>query len=459
MINPSSSQNPAADASPAGGIGIDTSNMYAERLGRQGIEKNELRALAPTLQRIHEQVGENMRGGLEAPYACLNLHREMRPWLARIEQAAAALRRHADILLIGIGGSSLGAAAVHYALHTTTPAHGGPRLHFVENIDPYELYSLLSGLRPETSALLAISKSGETIETVVQYLILRDWLTRALGEQEARRRQWVVTDPERGWLRALCAREQLASLPLPAKIGGRYSVLSPVGLLPLAAAGVDIDGLLAGAQQNAVRCASDDPGDNPALELAALYYLLDTTRGKHVSVMMPYVNRLRLFVDWYCQLWAESLGKRPADTRRAPAGTLPVRAMGAVDQHSQLQMYLESRLDKMFSFISLTRWEQDAVIPLDDSSRAAFPHLLGKTMTDVIHAEFRATRQVISDAGHPNLTLELPALDAGVLGQLIDLYQRVTIYTALLYDVNPLDQPSVEKGKRLALRYLGHENP
>ncbi|MEK7261020.1 MAG: glucose-6-phosphate isomerase, partial [Pseudomonadota bacterium] len=171
----------------------------------------------------------------------------------------------------------------------------------------------------------------------------------------------------------------------------------------------------------------------------------------------PYADPLLQFVNWYCQLWAESLGKRVANAD--PAGTLPVRAMGSVDQHSQLQMYLESRADKMFTFLVLDHWENDHAIALPDADRPAFPYLAGKRLSEVLDAEFRATREVITRAGHPNVTLHLPTLDAHVLGQLIDLYQRVTIYTGLLYGINPLDQPAVELGKQLTLRYLSEAAP
>jgi glucose-6-phosphate isomerase len=264
----------------------------------------------------------------------------------------------------------------------------------------------------------------------------------------------LVTDPREGWLRQVAKRDGLPTLSIPPRIGGRYSVLSAAGLLPLAVIGVDIRALLGGAADNAARCTSPEIRNNPALEMAALYFLLDAKKGKRISIMMPYVNRLQLFVDWYCQLWAESLGKWTA--AGAAAGTLPVRAMGAVDQHSQLQMYLESRNDKMFTFIELTQWENNVPIPLDADAQT-FPHLQGKSMADVIDAEFHATRSVITEAGHPNLTLALPQLDAHVLGQLIDLYQRTTVYAGLLYGVNPLDQPSVEKGKKLAVRYLSEQ--
>jgi glucose-6-phosphate isomerase len=422
--------------------------MYSDRVGAEGVSPDEVAALASELRRVHEATMARSEGEVGAEYASLALHRHMPASLDEIEAAAQALQGFADVLLIGIGGSSLGAKAVRHALR---PDNGGSHLHFVENVDPYELHHLLGKLDPAQTALICVSKSGGTIETLVQYLILRDWLTKHLGAAEARKRQWLVTDPKEGWLRQVARRDGLATLPIPPRIGGRYSVLSAAGLLPLAVIGVDIRGLLAGAADNAARCVSAEVGQNPALEMAALYFLLDAKKGKRISIMMPYVNRLQLFVDWYCQLWAESLGKWTSTG--AAAGTLPVRAMGAVDQHSQLQMYLESRNDKMFTFVELTQWENNMPIPLDDD-KDAFAYLQGRSMADVIDAEFRATRSVITEAGHPNLTLVLPHLDAHVLGQLIDLYQRTTVYAGLLYGVNPLDQPSVEKGKKLALRYL-----
>jgi glucose-6-phosphate isomerase len=434
---------------------IETSNLYIEGVGREGISRAELLAQATDFEQAQRRVQTGSTAGLNAKYAALNLALEMPAQLPQIQEMAADLRRHQDVLVIGIGGSSLGAKALQQALAPQPSSAGTPRLHFVENIDPHFLQRLLPGLDAGSTAVLCISKSGSTIETVVQYLILRDWLSRHLGETKARRHQWVITDPKHGWLRELAEREGLPSLPVPPQVGGRYSVLSAVGLVPLATLGVDIEALLQGAAENAARCANADVSSNPALEMAALCVLLDTRRGKRTAVMMPYINRLQLFVDWYCQLWAESLGKwnraRPGST---PAGTLPVRAMGAVDQHSQLQMYLESRHDKFFTFIELETHEYDLPVPLGDVDAPHFPFLKGRSMAEVIDAEFRATRQVITDAGHPNMTIRLPVLDAHVLGQLIDFYQRATIYAGLLYGIDPLDQPSVEIGKRLAIDYL-----
>ncbi|MGE5242473.1 MAG: glucose-6-phosphate isomerase [Bacteroidota bacterium] len=436
-------------------VQVDTTRLYRDAVGSEGVDAHELKTLAPELARVHRTVTENTHNELDAEFACLNLHSGMPESLPAIDAMAQALGRFPEVVVIGIGGSSLGAKAVYQALTAGAFDDDRPALHFLENIDPYHLQALLQRRRPESMAVICISKSGGTIETAVQYLILRDWLEKDLGKQKAREHQWIVTDPARGWLRDLAARENLPALPVPPKVGGRYSVLTAVGLLPLAAAGIDIRALLAGAAANAARCTSNDPRANPALEMAALFYLLDMKKNKRLSIMMPYVDPLQSFGDWYSQLWAESLGKRmTAQAGRMHAGTQPVRAMGTVDQHSQLQMYLESQRDKIFSFLALDAWECDQPIPLATEDRRYFPYLAGKRMSDVVEAEFEATRQVITDTGHPNMTLRLPALNAHALGQLIDLYQRTTVYTGLLYGINPLDQPAVEKGKILAIQHL-----
>lgn len=453
-----SKNQPVQNTSPTALLHVDTSRLYRDGIGAEGIAKTEIEALAPELKRIHRTLTEKSQGGEDAEFACLNLHTLMPESLPQIEAMAGQIRRFEDVAVIGIGGSSLGAKAVHQAL---TAASNTPtlRLHFLENINPYHLERLIQHRPAEKVAVIGISKSGGTIETVIQYLILRDWLEKHLGKDQARRHQWLITDPEHGWLRELARQEDIPSLPVPPRVGGRYSVLTAVGLLPLAVAGIDIRALLAGAAANAARCASDDPRTNPALEMAALFYLLDINKHKRTSIMMPYADPLQLFGDWYRQLWAESLGKR-METRPGgpPAGTLPVTALGTVDQHSQLQMYLESRLDKIFTFITLDNWEHDFSIPISEEQRKNFPYLADKRLNQVLEAEFQATRQVITDTGHPNLTLRLPVLNAHAIGQLIDLYERITVYAGLLYGINPLDQPAVEKGKKLAIQYLsgGH---
>lgn len=430
---------------------LDTRFVYDDFVA-SGLARRELETRSDQLKNAHALLEKRRHGGLDAEYACLNLHDAMEGLLPAIEAEAERLQEFEDLIVIGIGGSNLGAMAVGQALAYGGRKRAGSRLHFVDNVDPDYLHDLLAAFDADRTAVIAISKSGGTLETATQYLVVRAWLQARLGQARARQHQWIVTDPELGWLRALARAEGLPALPVPPKVGGRYSVLTPVGLLPLAAHGVDARALLAGARANAVRCTRPEWNENPALELAALYYLLDVANGKRLSILMPYVNSLKVFGDWYRQLWAESLGKRRADG--SAAGTLPVTALGAVDQHSQLQMYLESPHDKFFSFLALDRWSHTVPIPLSEADAKSFPYLPGKTLNDVITAEFLATRDVITEYGHPNLTVHLPVLNAHTLGQLLDLYQRVTVYAGLLYGVDPLDQPAVETGKRLAVKHL-----
>jgi len=440
-------------------IEFDVSLCQVAGVGPEGIKPDELKEIGQQLHAIHGRIVDDLRKNqLLSEFSPLILGQAMQADLAGIHAMANDIRHFRDVLIIGIGGSSLGAKALALALGRDS-SHQIPQVHFIENIDTYQFKQVLDGLDPAKTALVCISKSGGTIESVVHYLVLRDWLEKSVGTHKSRQQQWIISDPEHGWLRNLARSENIASLPVPRMVGGRYSVLTAVGLLPLAIMGIDIQSLLQGAADNAARCNKGDFAGNPALEIAGYYFLLDRLRQKRISVMMPYVNRLQLFVDWYCQLWAESLGKWDRSiSGSAPAGTLPVRAMGAIDQHSQLQMYLESRHDKFFTFIELGHWEHDRPIPLCTADQEQFPYLAGRSMADVINAELAATRSVITQSGHPNMTIRLPWINAHTLGQLIDLYQRVTIYTGLLYGINPLDQPSVEKGKRLAIQYLARHN-
>lgn len=438
---------------------VDTTCLYQDGVGAEGITTADIETLRPELKRIHRTLLAKSEGGWDAEFACLNLHDGMLDSLPQIEAMAEPIRRFQDVAIIGIGGSSLGAKAVCQALTADTSSDFTPALHFLENIDPYHLDALLRHRSAENVAVICISKSGGTIETAIQFMILRAWLEKHLGKDKARQHQWIITDSAHGWLREVAQRENIPALPVPSRVGGRYSVFTAVGLLPLAVIGIDNRALLAGAGANATRCRADDPHANPALEMAALFYLLDTSKNKRVSIMMPYADPLRLFGDWYRQLWAESLGKRmEAKPGNPPAGTLPVTAMGAVDQHSQLQMYLESRLDKIFTFIALDSWGHDQMVPIPEEDREFFSFLGGQHVSQVIEAEFQATRQVITETGHPNMTLRLPALNAHALGQLIDLYMRTTVYTGLLYGINPLDQPAVEKSKKLAIRLLSGDH-
>jgi glucose-6-phosphate isomerase len=256
-------------------------------------------------------------------------------------------------------------------------------------------------------------------------------------------------------LRTVVERENLVSFEVPKNVGGRFSVLSAVGLLPAAMTGIDIRELLRGAACMDDRTRSGDLWNNPAYAAAALQRILDE-RGKHVSVMMPYSSQLLHVAEWFRQLWAESLGKRlGVDGEVVYKGPTPVSALGATDQHSQLQLYVEGPFDKIITFLALDEFGGTVVMPpaFDDLEHVGY--LGGRTMNELIEAERLATQTVLTDLGRPNATIWLPRLDAFAVGQLLFMLEVQTAMGGKLLRVNPFDQPGVQEGKRRTFALMG----
>jgi glucose-6-phosphate isomerase len=247
-------------------------------------------------------------------------------------------------------------------------------------------------------------------------------------------------------------------LPVPENVGGRFSVLSPVGLLPAAVCGVDVDALLAGAADMEARCRSPRLSENPAGVLAALLHHADRTQGRPIHVLMPYSDRLRSVAFWFQQLWAESLGKaRTVSGEPTVTGPTPVAALGATDQHSFLQLLMEGPGDKVVLFAEVEDHGPDDVIPKRHQEIKELAYLGGHTLGELINTERRATAEALRLEGRPNATLFMPRIDEGTLGQLLMLLQVATVYAGALYGVDPLDQPGVELSKRLTYGLMGRE--
>jgi glucose-6-phosphate isomerase len=290
---------------------------------------------------------------------------------------------------------------------------------------------------------------------MAQYLVVRGWLEEALGDA-ASRHLVFTTDTARGALRELAAREGIASLAVPPAVGGRFSVLSPVGLLPAALVGIEIQALLAGAKRAVERAAGDDLLRNPAALYGGLHWAADSALGARIHVLMPYTDRLREFGEWYRQLWAESLGKR-VDRNGQPvyAGPTPVSAVGATDQHSQVQLFMEGPFDKVITFVVADDLGTDVPIPARDQLPADLAYLPGHTLGGLLRAEYHATAAALSRMGRMNCTLRLPAITAETVGELIMFFQLATGYAGVWYGVDPFDQPGVELGKRLTFAAMG----
>lgn len=439
-------------------IGIDTSRMMAAQVGPDhGIAPADLIALGPKAAAAHGALAARRAAG-ELPFYDLP-----RQDIDPILEAAAWVRGgFDDFLLIGIGGSSLGPKATHQALAApqynllSHEARGGPRMFLLENVDPRTVGSILQMVDPARTCVSVVSKSGGTAETAANYMVVRGWLERHVRNPAAH--LIATTDPKAGELRALAEREGWRTLPIPPAVGGRFSQLTAVGLLPAAVCGLDVAGLLAGAADMEARTRDPDVSTNPAYHLAALHFLADTQKGKPICVMMPYADGLTAFADWFVQLWAESLGKA-ADLsgREVHAGQTPLCAVGAVDQHSQLQLFVEGPNDKMVAFLKVGRFPDPGPIPRVHADVGSMAYLGGHTLAELLNIEQAATEMVLTQRQRPNLRIDVPELNAFALGQLFFLFEVMTAFAGGLYHVNPFDQPGVEHGKKLAYGALGRE--
>lgn len=432
---------------------VDFNASMSSQLGAVGLERRELEVLFDRARAAHDTITTGRR---EGKIAFMDLPGDL-------EAARAAkllgqkLTAFENLIVLGIGGSSLGAKALVSALcdpqHNQLPAsrRKGARIFFQDNSDPRTFGALLRVLDPAKTAIAAITKSGGTAETWAQLLIARQWLSAA--SKDPSKQIVAITDPKKGALRQIAEAQGWQTLPVPPPVGGRFSVLSSVGLLPAAAAGIEIDQLLGGAAAMARRCEEPELLKNPAYLFAATLYLMDRSRGRPIHVFMPYADGLRETADWFVQLWAESLGKRLASGEHV--GPTPLRAVGATDQHSLLQLLMEGPQDKVVCFVVLDEPQADLEIPKAFEDQPDVAYLGGHGMHGLISAECRATSSALAAAARPSLTIRLPRLDARSMGELIMLLEVATAFAGPLYGVDPYDQPGVEAGKRYACGLLG----
>ena len=364
-----------------------------------------------------------------------------------------------DVVVLGIGGSALGPIALRTALlkpqwnALSKDERGGwPRLHVLDNVDPRTIAALLDRLDLSRALFVVISKSGGTAETMAQYLVIRGRLQSSV--KDVARHLVFVTDPEKGALRTIARNENIPALDIPPNVGGRYSVLTPVGVLPAALTGMDTSALLAGAAEIAQRCTSETLAQNAAGTFATLQFLADTKLGRHIHVLMPYSDPLRDIADWFVQLWAESLGKHKTPND-AGIGPTPLAALGATDQHSKVQLFMEGPPDKTVSFVAVDDEPVKLEIPKLHSDVKELGYLGGHRLGELLDIERRATAGALARRGRPNLTIHVDKPDAKHLGSLFMFLEIATIYAGELYGINPLDQPGVELGKQFTYAMLG----
>ena len=439
-------------------LSVHYRNLLAVDESEDGVDPARLTGdLSARFREAHGEVERARRAG---GMGFFNLPRAGEA-ITRILDAARRLRgRFDDFVVLGIGGSALGARALRDALGGwRPPGHeggAGLRLHVADNIDPHSMGALLARLDMRRTFFNVVSKSGSTTETLAQYLVVAERLARVVGTDRIPKHLLFTTDPRRGPLRRLAAAKGISTLPVPRNVGGRFSVLSAVGLFPAAAAGLDVTAVLRGAARMEERCRTGELIRNPAGVVATLLHRADVERGQRVHVFMPYCDRLRSFAFWVQQLWGESLGKATGlDGRPAEVGPTPLPAAGATDQHSLLQLLMDGPADKVVCFITVDEAGERIPIAAAPIALPAFEFPDGHTLNDLIAVEHAATAAALRARGKPSLTIRVRRLNAEALGELILLFQAATVYAGFLYGVNPLDQPGVELGKGYVHGLLG----
>ena len=438
---------------------FDFNNMMAEYVGKeQGITKAQLKANSELCKKAFETVQENrgkgMMGWSELPY-------NQDQVVADILETAKAVRKSCKyFVVLGIGGSALGPIAVFQALKhlhyndLKDKARKGPKFYVEDNVDPERMLALFDVIEPDKTIFNVITKSGSTSETMSQYLIIWDMLKQKFGER-AKDHVIATTSMQSGNLIKIAKKEGLKTFYIPDGVGGRFSELCPVGLLPAAVLGIDIKKMLKGAAYIDKLCNKPDYTKNPAMAFAILQYLA-FNQGKNVSVMMPYADSLKYMADWYCQLWAESLGKAvKKDGSPAFVGQTPVKSLGVTDQHSQVQLYTEGPFDKVVTFIAVDGYRGSVTIPDGCEEFPNVNFLCGHTLNELIDTERRATEYALTKKQRLNNTIYLPEVNEFTLGEFMFMLELATAYIGEMFGIDTYDQPGVEEGKNATYAMFG----
>lgn len=435
-------------------------NVMADVIGSEhGISSGDLDSLADMTGPLIGQLNEGRAAYRELPYN--------EDYSAAVKSIAGDVKGACqNFVVLGIGGSALGNIALQTALNPYMynlddgQRNGCPRLFVFDNVDPLQLSSFLDwvGDKLENTIFNVISKSGRTAETASQFLVIRELLEKRLGAEKAKDRIIATTDANEGTMRKIADDAGYRTLVVPDGVGGRFSVLSPVGLLSAAVCGIDIDGLLAGAREMDKVVSSKDFYANPAGLNAAInfhYY----NAGKPISVMMPYSYALKDLSDWYRQLWAESLGKtKDLSGNDVFVGPTPVKALGTTDQHSQVQLYREGPNDKLFTFLQVNDFGRDVEIGAAPDCAPELGYLAGAKMSKLLNSEKVATEYALLKDKRPCLSVMFDKICGETIGQFIYFYEVTTSIAGRLFAINAYDQPAVELGKEATFALMGRDD-
>lgn len=434
-------------------IAIDYTNMMAETIGEQGINNSDFENVSADIDRAIEQISTENLMFRDLPYANID---------EIIEYGMFIRRNFNNFLLLGIGGSALGPKAIfkstcgRYHNEYKDRTEPIPKFYFEDNVDPDRIYDLINTIDLENTCINIISKSGKTIETLSQMMIFIDVL------QKIKPDNWTdnlvfTTDKDNSILLELGKKYGIKMFYIPREIGGRYSIFTPVGLLTASVCGCDVRGILEGARNMNELCLTKDYRNNPAFMYSILQYI-SMKKNKNICIMMPYTDSLKFVTDWFSQLWAESLGKKyDTNGKIINSGQTPVRALGSVDQHSQLQLYMEGPYDKVVTLIKAEEHRFNMPIPEIFKDNEDINFLCGSSLNKLINSEFEAIVYALTENGRPNIEITMPSLDEYYIGQLFMMLEIATVFTGYLLNINPFDQPGVEHGKISTYALMGKE--
>ncbi|MCR4278412.1 MAG: glucose-6-phosphate isomerase [bacterium] len=422
-------------------LSFDFTRMRSSSVGRWGASDAERKKIAPRLRDAKKEV--------------LRIHESREQgWMSyptdkdvgkKITSVVKQMNAFQTCLVLGIGGSDLAGRALYSALKPSKK-----KLVFAgANTDPDELFEIVDGLDLKNTCINIISKSGGTVEPMASFLYVLSQLEKKVGKRNVADHIVATTDPESGSLYELATKHGWAMLPIPRNIGGRFSALTAVGLFPLAFAGTDIQGIQKGAHQEFQAFQSESVEKNNACQYALLQYLAYTKRNQKIQIVMPYSAQLKEFGLWYRQIWAESLGKKVNRKKKiVNVGPTPISALGATDQHSQIQLYTEGPNDKTILFIEIEQFKNDLHVPANVFGMKELVQISGKRFRDILHAEREATSRALTASKRPNGTLFLKKITPGSIGALFMFYELATALSGELYDINAYNQPGVEAGKK-----------
>ena len=439
------------------GISFDFCNMLEKNVGAHGVSALALERGARRIPKVHEGMcaGKSKMAWRALPYTDGALLSKIKETGKRISESFE------NFVVLGIGGSALGSKAIfsaccHLKYNELPASRRGPRFYVEDNVDPEKLCALFDVIDVSKTAFHVISKSGNTVETMSQFMTVLSMLHERLGK-DFLKNVFITTDAKTGILRSIADENGMDAFVVPDGVGGRFSVLCPVGLLSAAALKLDIDALLSGARDMDGECIRPELNENPAYTYALLMTLL-MKKGANVSVMMPYSEALAPLSEWYCQLWAESLGKLYGKNGKiVRTGQTPVRAVGVTDQHSQIQLYNEGPFDKAITFLGVKDFRRELKIPAPPVPMPELAYLEGKTFNELINAEMSATRRAVTESGKPNCLITADRINEETLGKLFFFFEMATAAAGELLRIDAFDQPGVEAGKKATFALMGRK--